>query len=578
MSTGRSEEGPERLLREFELGEAQAVSALDSRLTQIETQTLALAEGLPGQFEARMNDLLRRLTEAKAEGEQRAEDFRRKLLTAAVSEDEFRARLVMLDMEYASRLRLAEEGLGLLAESVRTGLKVSREGAKQLIDEVRDSIRLQVSPSRGRIAQELRVKAERVAELEKAVAPVREAEAVRRSLEESVQALESRLREAAASGAQKETESQELKGEAAELRSLLEAERAERKQEGESATREKDELRLQSGRLKGRLDETAAAWAHAKGEVDALKLRSEALSEELHAALAAKDEAEKAKAVVEEYKTAARPALDKARHCLEAARRAMHHLRQERDEARKSLEDAALARDQAAAAHAALEKERAEHQVHVHELAERLWQAESDRDRAQAALEHSKEDLQTLLQEHQALLVENMGLKESALQEAQSPQGGPPPPPAPASVPQVEFTVAEPAHEPHSSPEAAQCGGTSVPPTLPDPELAKLKEENAALLSDLDLMKARLKVAEASGSRLTEADLQWLDQRAQTEDTLSQQARDINTLKLEWETREREWVDTVSRQDAERVQELFKLRAKIQQLKWALEKDKDSPK
>jgi hypothetical protein len=493
MSTGlglphddRADGAPDELLRAFELEEERTLAALEARLAQAETRIVTEAEGLPVQLEARIGDLLGRLSDAKAEGERRAEEFRQKLLAAgAVSEDEFRARLVMLEMEYSSRLRLAEEGLHLLAEGLRAALESTRDKPRQLIEEVRGCLRLEVSPSRARVAQELRAQAARVRELEGAAGTIR-------ALEEKAAVLEGRLQESLAAGMEKETELQERRGEAAELKALLDAERAARLKDGEEATRESDEFRLQGGRLKGRLDETAAAWARAKAEVEAVEMRAEALSEELKAFEATRDEALRAKAELEQ--------------------------------ARKALEEAVLGRDQAAAALGALEREREENKAHVHELAERLWQAEADRDKAKAQAE--------------------------ALQREREPL----PPPPPRAEPSV-------VGEDETQKQA----------------LAKLEAENTSLRFQLDVLAGQLKEAQASGRRLSEADQEWLSNRGQMEELMSQQARELNTLRLEVEQREREWVDTVARQDSARVQELFKLRAKIQQLKWAIEKDKTAP-
>ncbi|MFA5138629.1 MAG: hypothetical protein WC728_05290 [Elusimicrobiota bacterium] len=572
---GRSDGGADELLRGFEMEEEKAFSALESRLAQIETRILTQAEGLPAQFEARMSDLLRRLSDAKAEGDRRAEEFRQKLLSAGpVSEGEFRARLVMLEMEYSSRLRLAEEGLGLLSESVRASLESMRDGPRRLIEEVRGSLHLEVSPSRGRIAQELRVQADRLRELEKAAASTRALEEETRSLREKAGALEGRLQEAQAAGLEKETELQERRGEAAELKTLLDAERAARLKDGASATRESDELRMQAGRLKGRLDETATAWAQAKTEIEALELRSEALSEELKAfeatrdeALRAKAELEKLKAGAEESMSEARRALDESQASLAEARESVERLRGERDEARRlldeareSLKDAALAREQAVSAQSALDAS----QATLAETQKSVEQMRGEQDEARRLLVGARKSLEEMaLARDRALaardqakilieeLVEEKEARASAA--AQAPQA-PPPAPSDEEIRTLRLEL-----------------------EMRQGECAKLREESATLRFQADSLAERLKAAEASGRQLSEVEAEWLSKREQFEDLLSQQARELNALKLHAEQREREWADTTARLDLNRVQELFKLRAKIQQLKWAIEKARASP-
>lgn len=80
----------------------------------------AAARAFRRDFEA----LERRLAQAKKETAARAEDFRERLLApAAPSEEEFRARLVILEMEYEGRARAAEQGLALLSDALERCLE-----------------------------------------------------------------------------------------------------------------------------------------------------------------------------------------------------------------------------------------------------------------------------------------------------------------------------------------------------------------------------------------------------------------------------------------------------------------------
>ncbi|TBR25313.1 hypothetical protein EPO15_02450, partial [bacterium] len=87
----------DRLLRQFEQGERDALEALLARLSEAEARLGAEAAAAPERLRKHLDDLLAKLASAKAETERRAEQFREELLGVDPSPDAFRARLVMLE-------------------------------------------------------------------------------------------------------------------------------------------------------------------------------------------------------------------------------------------------------------------------------------------------------------------------------------------------------------------------------------------------------------------------------------------------------------------------------------------------
>ena len=145
----------DRLLRQFEQGERDALEALLRRLAETEARLASDAAQAPERLRKRLDELLTKLAQAKAETEKRAEAFREELLGADPDPDAFRARLVMLEMEHSSRMRLAEEGLRLLGVEAEDALASARARVKEVCDEARVGLSVRVQPERLRLVEAL---------------------------------------------------------------------------------------------------------------------------------------------------------------------------------------------------------------------------------------------------------------------------------------------------------------------------------------------------------------------------------------------------------------------------------------
>jgi len=107
---------------------------------EAQQKLLEAGKEAPGRIRPLLQDLNGRLAEAKLEYERHAASFREKFLAAGAGEDEFRARLVMLESEYSSRLRIAEEGLRLLLENLDERFQGVEEQVKRRCAQAREFI------------------------------------------------------------------------------------------------------------------------------------------------------------------------------------------------------------------------------------------------------------------------------------------------------------------------------------------------------------------------------------------------------------------------------------------------------
>jgi hypothetical protein len=120
------DEAPERLKKLRIEGEAFLRDA-HARLEEAHEKLQAAAREAPVRIRRELEELNRRIAEAKGESERHAAAFREKYFSGVPSEDAFRSHLVILEMEYSGRLRIAEEGLRLLTDSLEQHLSgVSR--------------------------------------------------------------------------------------------------------------------------------------------------------------------------------------------------------------------------------------------------------------------------------------------------------------------------------------------------------------------------------------------------------------------------------------------------------------------
>lgn len=110
------------------------------RLDDLEFRVLKEMDEFCDRFQREVGDVRRQLAKAKREFERRAEEFREKLVAGPINEDELRARMVMLEMDYGSRVRLAEEGWKLLKDSLEERFATEKVRLRNIIDDVREAL------------------------------------------------------------------------------------------------------------------------------------------------------------------------------------------------------------------------------------------------------------------------------------------------------------------------------------------------------------------------------------------------------------------------------------------------------
>ena len=198
---------------------------------EAQQKLLEAGKEAPERIRPQLDDLGRRFSEAKQESERHAASFREKYLSGVTSEDEFRAHLVMLENEYSSRVRIAEEGIRLLLQNLVEHFAGVEQQVKRRCAQAREFI-----GGWGHPVQE---------QLQDILRDLDSAEALWRQKVEAREADHQRALEA-----QRELLQQELKEEKS-LRSKDAAERGALKQELDAEQRARAEL---EARLKG-LDE-----------------------------------------------------------------------------------------------------------------------------------------------------------------------------------------------------------------------------------------------------------------------------------------------------------------------------------
>src|SRR5438874_2562315 len=77
-----------------------------ARLEEAQGGLLRAAGEFPSRIRSELGSLDRLISKSRMDSESHLEGFRKRFLSGVPSEEEFRAHLLMLDMEYAGRLRL----------------------------------------------------------------------------------------------------------------------------------------------------------------------------------------------------------------------------------------------------------------------------------------------------------------------------------------------------------------------------------------------------------------------------------------------------------------------------------------
>ncbi|MFA6029379.1 MAG: hypothetical protein WC969_05975 [Elusimicrobiota bacterium] len=108
-------------------------------LAKAQDMLVEAAREAPEKLRGELESLNRRMGDSKARFDEHVESFREKYLKAQPTEDEFRAHLVMLEMEYSSRLRVAETGFRLLFENLEKHMVGVGERVRGLVQEANDA-------------------------------------------------------------------------------------------------------------------------------------------------------------------------------------------------------------------------------------------------------------------------------------------------------------------------------------------------------------------------------------------------------------------------------------------------------
>lgn len=512
----------EELLRRFEQGERDALDALLRRLAETEARLATEASQAPGRLRKRLDELLAKLAEAKAETEKRAESFREELLGVDPSPDAFRARLVMLEMEHASRVRLAEEGLRLLGVEAEDALASARARVKEVCDEARVGLSVRVQPERLRLVEALAEASRRASLAERELEGLREKGG--RGAAEAAVELESAQREAAAAKVQATADAHARAALEDALKSArLEAQRVEADlerrfaDEWAAAAVEREDIRRRWREAEHALEAANAALGHAREQAAAARKAPVELEKRLADAVAERDRAL-------EQALALRSVAERLRAALEAA----------------AVRSAAVEGSAKAAEHGAAEsgaelrKLRAERSS----LVERLAGAEAESAALRKSLEAARQDVRDAEDSARNFA--------SRLRDMEERPAG---------------------------------------PSAPVGDTAELRAKLEVLRQELEVERAqtrswqkRLLEADAARDRaLGETRGGWEAEKEGYEEALAAKTRESALLRSQLETAERTWQETLARQDAARMQEIFKLRAEVQRMLWRIRDLEDKP-
>jgi chromosome segregation ATPase len=526
------------ILRELERVDQEALEKLRARMAALENKALEQAHSSFARYERQFEDLLQRMSDAKQAFEESSDELRGKLVEGPVNDDELRARLVILDMEYGSRMRLAEEGFRLLRKSFEDHLDGERVRARGFADDARDALRERVHLGRGKILEVFSKRDELVSETRGELARLRlELDKARRKVGEggptelferkhfeqmleerdrqldktrgTMQQLEAKLENLA----RQATRSTQAEQKISELRAAL-------KKATAVSPKAADDAR---DKLRERLGEALAARAQAEGAMNKLR----ALLHETEARLGER-EAEisalktQGPAIVESPPPAPLPVPDPVGESVERVR--MHELGAKVDRLREENEQlkAQLAAAKKAQAPAPVDDAR------IRELEQQLALSEGGAELAEAR-------------------------KRIAELEQGAVSGAPEVAPLQREIADLRRKVREI--------EAVR-----------DIAQAKAEESEEALAAQRtrmkDMQKTLLGADVSRDRRFEEERAKWDIEREEVEEKMLQAQRELKTLKTLHQQSERDWEQTLTQQDAKRMQEIFKLRAEIQKLKW----------
>ncbi len=632
----------EHLLKRFEAAEQDAIEGVMRRIGKTEAKIAENVGKIPRSLSKELDAIRGRLENARRTTEDRIEEFRSKLIDGPLREEELRARLVMLEMEYASRVRLAEQGFDLLADRFEDHVASGRNWLSDICDQVRSAVRLEVKPVRAQLGEALVSRARALAARERELEDLRRHRETLSPLEKKIAALEDKNSALETQFSQSRSEVQLLSDSNAELETRiivltreLEKTKTEnedmtvrlgqvegeadqlleqlRGKEGESSAVEKDLVHELRNTITPLLDERLGL----RTRIQALEKRIEVLkeSEPKQEAAGAPEEpsgaeklkkemqneeiAEKDKALAELIKELsgfrdAAGRFGQRVQGLEAelasAKAELKEMRQERRGLVERFNAAAQARD--------VERKRAEKaeagasdsatKSRVMELEMKLAAAARGlgavREKVEAArariyeleskavpekdetldIDADKADLAQRVEEKNreiAALKIEMRRKSSALEAAQK-----------AWVSMRQQLTSAPKKVDAVSDLPKDVDGLREETRIAKEQAVELSNQLATERKSAKMMQKRLFEADVARDRaLSETRAQWADEQESYEEKLAELVRENSTLKIRVETSEQSWQETLARQDAERMQEIFKLRAEVQNMKWKLE-------
>ncbi|OIO04548.1 MAG: hypothetical protein AUJ52_15195 [Elusimicrobia bacterium CG1_02_63_36] len=539
----------EQLLKRFERSEQAAIESALRRIGRAEARIVETAGKIPASLSRELDSIRARLDDARRSAESRVEEFRAKLIEGPLTEEELRARLVMLEMEYASRVKLAEQGFDLLAERFENHVATGRNWISDVCDQAREAVRIDVKPVRARLGEAL---VERSRDL---AARERELDELRR-LRDAASPLEKKIAELEEHGARLKEENAALVERLANVQGDADAMLAQ--------------LRERILKFRRVLEEDKERREDFETELKRIEETDDAIGGIIREAYNYREAATRFSARVRALETELE-GVRKARFAEESQERML----EEKDAALARLLKEISAQRQGAQRFAAriqaLEIELASTKADLKEmrrerrgLIERFNAAVGERDAAAAVSAPVKDDSREMALERK------IGELTRALADALAARS------------------------------AAERDGVSEKTLDIDAEKADLAQriegknrEIAGLKSALDA--ARAQVEEMTGQveaerrsaklvqkRLFDADVardralaetraQWAQEQERYEEQLAERTREAAMLRTQAESADRSWQQTLAQQDGTRMQEIFKLRGEIQALKWKLE-------
>ncbi len=518
--------------RELDKVDAEALERLHTRLLGLERESFEVAERSYQRYEKRFEDLLSRMSAAKRGFDGSVDDLREKLVAGPVNEDELRARLVMLDMEYGSRLRLAEEGFRLLKTSFDEHLNEERLRSRNLADDARDALRERVQLGRGKILEVFENRDKLVRESRQELERLRkELDDMRRgagivefapSDSEARRGLEQALRERDEALAKTKESLKALQERAAEL---------------ERAASEAGTLKDSVAKL-----EEALREARRQSSAEAAPLELEGLRERLKESVVAKAEALGAANKLRALLNEAEQRISEREAEIGTLSRANEDLLRRLEEARFTPMPNAPAQPPADAG--------------------RLRELEAQAEAAAKTAAAQKAEIAALRLEIAAAAPVTEALRARVAELEARP---------PASAARSEGPISGDSGMLKEE-VASLRGKLRKAEEARDFSQAKAEEAEAALESLRgrlkELQKSLLSADVTRDRRFEEERAQWQLEKEALEEKGLQALRELNTLKSLHDATQRDWEETLTRQDAKRMQEIFKLRAQLQKQKW----------